>query len=151
MTTYMSKDRFWKNENRIEIVRLITINEGITFTNLMEELNIKNGTLAYHTSVLERRRYIKSVRDGKYKRFYPRGAKFIHSTTLEDEIISVLQKNPDMSQKEIADLVEETQQTISYNIRNLAKKNMVYRKRDGKYMRCNLTDLCRAQNGFAEI
>jgi len=137
----ISRDRLMENENRRQIVALINEQEGITFTALMDELGLKNGALAYHLYTLERRRYIKSVKDGKYRRFYPRGAIVSGFSSLEERIIAVIKENPSISQREIANIIDSTPQTVNYNIKKLIKRGVVYLKKDGKHSRCNLTNL----------
>jgi len=135
----ISKDKIMENANRRHIVALIDSNHGITFTALMDELGLKNGALAYHLYTLERRRYIKSVKDGKFRRFYPRGAQVTGLSSLEERIISVIRTNPSISQREIANLIESTPQTVNYNIKKLIQRGEVYLKKEGKHTRCNLT------------
>ena len=138
--TTISKDRLMENENRRQIVAIINSQEGITFTDLMEELGLKNGALAYHLYTLERRRYIKSVKDGKFRRFYPRGARVTGLSSLEEKIINVIRSNPSISQREIANLIESTPQTVNYNIKKLIQRGVVYLRKDGKQTQCNLTN-----------
>jgi DNA-binding MarR family transcriptional regulator len=138
--TTISRDKLMENDNRKQIVELITSNEGITFTDLMDELGLKNGALAYHLYTLERRRYIKSVKDGKYRRFYPRGAKVTGLSSLEEKIITVIRTNPSISQREIATIIESTPQTVNYNIKKLIKRGVVYLNKEGKHTHCNLTN-----------
>ena len=53
----------------------IIANPGEHYNSLKAQLRLKNGTLAYHLRVLEREGYVKSVRDGPFKRFYPQSWK----------------------------------------------------------------------------
>lgn len=136
----ISRDRLMENDNRRQIVDLINARQGITFTNLMDELGLKNGALAYHLYTLERRRYIKSVKDGKYRRFYPRGAQVSPFSSLEERIIGVIRNHPSISQREIATLIESTPQTVNYNIKKLIERGVVYLQKDGKQTKCHLSN-----------
>lgn len=136
----LSREKLMENDNRRQIVALISSNEGITFTSLMDELGLKNGALAYHLYTLERQRYIKSVKDGKYRRFYPKGARITGLSSLEERIFNVIEANPSISQREIATKIESTPQTVNYNIKKLIKKGVIILRKEGKHTRCFLTD-----------
>lgn len=53
-----SRDGVLENMNRKLILKVIKQRGGITFTELKRELNLQNGVLAYHLSLLERNHYI---------------------------------------------------------------------------------------------
>ena len=146
----MSKDRLLENENRRQIVAIINARQGITFTDLMEETGLRNGATAYHTYTLERRRYIKSVKDGKYRRFYPRGARVTGLSSLEESITEVIKSNPSISQREIADFIGSTPQTVNYNIKKLIERGLVHLIKEGKCTKCDLTNLYNTQYNRAE-
>lgn len=140
----ISRDRLMENKNRREIVSLINSNHGITFSNLMKEVGLKNGALAYHLYTLEKEHYIKSVKDGKYRRFYPRGTPVTGLSSLQERIVSIIMANPSITQREIANIIDSTPQTVNYNIKKLIKAGVVFLKKDGKHTRCYLTERSRA-------
>ena len=134
----ISRDRLLENANRKQIFQLITTNQGITFTDLKEELGIMNGALAYHLQTLERRQYIKSVRDGKYRRFYPRGAQVSHLSSIEEKILDAVRTKPSISQQEIAGMIDSTPQSVNYNIRKLKDRGILSQIREGRHARYSL-------------
>ncbi|MCK4613375.1 MAG: winged helix-turn-helix transcriptional regulator, partial [Thermoplasmata archaeon] len=136
----LSRDRLMENKNRRNIIAIINAREGITFTSLMKELGLKNGALAYHLHTLERGRFIKSVKDGKYRRFYPRGARITGLSSVEEKIIEVIRANPSIGQREIARLIGFTPQTVNYNVKKLIGRGVLYLKKEGKHTRCRLTN-----------
>jgi len=141
----IANDELLENDNRRKAHNLIAQNPGVTFTNLMDELGIKNGALAYHLYTLERRRFIKSVKDGKYKRFYPRGVEISGLSGNQEKIFDfVCEKtiNGDeiISQRNIANALELTPQTVNHNVKGLITAGRVYLEKDGKHTRVIPTD-----------
>lgn len=68
--TRLGGDKLLANKMRRKIFKAIASNPGIHFSSLMETLNLKNGVLAYHLSVLEKEDYISSTKEGLYRRFW---------------------------------------------------------------------------------
>jgi predicted transcriptional regulator len=135
----ISKDDIMENKNRKNIVALIDSNHGITFTAMMDELGLKNGNLAYHLYTLERRRYIKSVRDGKFRRFYPRRAGINSELNFtENNIISIIKDNPDIYQSDIAGILGVSTQAAGSHIINLERKGFINRIKKGNRNYCNI-------------
>ena len=140
MTSYMTNDKFLQNENRKKLMKEIYKIEGKSFSELLEDFPIGNGTLAYHLYMLEKRKYIKSVKDGKYRRFYSRKAKVELFSNLEEKIIDSLKSDPDMHQADLARELEVSAQSISYNIKKLVNKNIIQSKPMGPYNQLILLD-----------
>jgi parallel beta-helix repeat protein len=96
-------------------------NPGSNFNSMKREFGLKNGSLGYHLSILEKQDYIKSRRDGKYTRFYPVGMKIPEKpkmilSSLQENILDLIMQKQMMSQKEIADALDISQQVVSYHV-----------------------------------
>jgi predicted transcriptional regulator len=128
-----SKEAILENMNRRLIIKEVKNHSGITFTEIKNDLGLKNGVLAYHLSLLEKNHYIKSFSDGKFKRFYSKGVVITGLTSVEEIILNIIKTNPDISRIKIAEMMEYSQGTVNSHINKLYKKDLVGMKKIGKY------------------
>ena len=135
---------------RGQIFGFIKTNPGVHYNQIRRGMDIKNGTLSYHLSVLEKTELIKSRREGlKYRAFYPTGMKFpknerFRLTELQIRILDIIKQRNGINQKEIAIEIGKKPQTINYNIKVLkladlievvkkGRKTICYPKEDAEY------------------
>ena len=104
------------------ILRYIIESPGSHFAKIRRALRLNSGTLTHHIGKLEKQGLVKSIRCGKEKQFYLRGAvpgrKPISSKG--DEILHIIEGNPGISTLEIASLTGKTRQNASYHTSNLS-------------------------------
>ncbi|UCE38212.1 MAG: PQQ-binding-like beta-propeller repeat protein [Thermoplasmata archaeon] len=103
---------------------------GTHFNEIRKTLRLGNGNLAYHLRKLEKEGFINSVRDKRYRRFYPVGVEVpeedgIKLSKTQDSILDYIEQHPKTSQKEIAEALKESQQTVSYNINVLVREGFL--------------------------
>lgn len=142
---------------RGRIVAYIELHRGIHFRALLSALEMSNGQLTHHLSVLESDDRIWRRKDGRKVRFYPAS---IDSSTTEDDLpVPVLTPDPDslqgrilqmldiydneylnLSQKELSDKLETSQQLVSYHLKALEKWGLVEKERVAMRYRYNLTN-----------
>ena len=127
---------------RGQIYGFIKTNPGVHYNQILREVGVKNGTLSYHLGVLEKTELIQSRREGlKYRVFYPTGMSFPKSerfrlTALQIQIINALKRQPGITQKELAILLDQKPQTINYNMKVLDQANLVSVVRNGRRTTC---------------
>ena len=139
---------------RGQIYGLVRAQPGIHYSKIKRILKVGNGTLAYHLSVLEKERFIKVQHASLRKLFYPTElpAKFnelenkfpkgedvtkgIKLSELHEQIVTLIKKQPGIMQTQIATQLDVPKQTISYNIKSLAKSNIIKVVREGNKTRC---------------
>ncbi|HID71797.1 MAG TPA: winged helix-turn-helix transcriptional regulator [Thermoplasmata archaeon] len=140
--TRIKKEDTLKHSLREELYQYIVNNPGKNYITIKKELQLKNGTLIYHLKTLENQRFIKSIKDGRYRRFYPRGMKIKKErntlTAIQQRIVELLEKNPGMSQSRIAEVLGQSRQTINYQIGKLKKNKIVEVERRGITTKCYL-------------
>jgi predicted transcriptional regulator len=140
----VKREDILRNHNRNSIVNLVKDNKGITFTEIKDKLNLENGVLAYHINVLEKNIYIKSVEDGKYRRFYARRVKVPKLHTVEAIILIAVKNNPDLSIKQITEVLSihpETKYskcTVSHKLKDLEEQGMIQHIKIGKHYAYNI-------------
>ena len=125
---------------RGQIYGYIMSHPGEHYNSLKDALKVTNGTLAHHLRTLEVQGFIKSDRDGVYKRFYPVEMqiprdKGIRLSDLQHHILTLIRDTGGSSQQEIADRLLVSQQTVSYNLRALSREGLVRMEKAGRTKR----------------
>ncbi len=131
------------HEARGVIIDHIKDNPGEHFNSIKSKLDFRNGTLAHHLHVLERERVIKSVKYGKYRRFFPMGmavSRKAYPTELEQEILDVVRRKPGINQKSIAKKVDKSKSTVNYHIDKLRKCKIIRTEKNGLSLRHYIVD-----------
>ena len=141
--TRLKREKILDHFLRGQVYGFIKANPGAHYNLIRKKLNINNGALAYHISVLERERFIRSRRDGTLKRFYPANMnipKGHELTEMEKRIIDVVKANPGFSQKDIANTLGLSPQVVNYHIKSLARAHILRLGRVGKRTLCYLSE-----------
>lgn len=131
---------------RNKIYEYIMGHPGDNYNSIRQELNLNNGVLAYHLRMLEKEDYIKSMRDGIYKRFYPMDVKVqmvngFGTRSVQGKIIMHLLQNPELTQKDISKALGISQQVVSYHLTLMVKTGHVRAEREGKVYRYYVDEL----------
>ena len=132
----LKKDELLEHFVRGQIYGRIMSHPGEHYNHIKAKLGVTNGTLSHHLRTLELQGYIKSHRDGTYKRFYPTGMKIprkkgIQLSDLQIGIVDAIRQSPGISQKEIAKREGISQQSVSYNLAILERMGTLDSVRDG--------------------
>ena len=126
----LKKEKVLDNRIRWMIFGYIKANQGANYSIIKNELNIPNGQLAYHLSVLEREELISSRKDGLFKRFYPRDINPSnikeHLTQIRLSIIKIIEKNPGITIKELVIKTGFSRQLLNFHLRILTNANPPY-------------------------
>ncbi|MFQ5883778.1 MAG: winged helix-turn-helix transcriptional regulator [Thermoplasmata archaeon] len=131
------------HETRGMIRGYVIANPGDHFNSIKSALDLRNGTLAHHLHVLEREDIIKSIKDGKYRRFFPTGMRIperAYPTRIEQMILDIVKGTPGITQKDIASQLRMSQPTVSYHINKLKKSDRIRTEKHGMSLRHYLTD-----------
>jgi len=138
--TRLKREKVLDHSVRGRLYRTIRGDPGIHYTKLKKSLRLNNGALAYHLSVLERERYVKSRRDGSRRRFFPCGMKVPEKkhylTETQRSIVEFVRENPGLSQKAIAEGLGISAQLASYHIKILTGAGVLRMGRYGRRKTC---------------
>ncbi len=140
----MSKKDIVEHYTRGEILGYIKQNPGESYNNIKRDLEMSNGKLAYHLSVLEKGGFLKSVTDGMYRRYYPKKMKvttYGRITSVQEEILRRIEETPAITQKDLSKLVSLSTATINYHIRKLTNKGLITSSRTGIFVHYSLNGL----------
>ncbi|MEE9507151.1 MAG: winged helix-turn-helix transcriptional regulator, partial [Thermoplasmata archaeon] len=121
---------------RGQIYEYIKLNPGDHYSSIRRELSLSNGLLAYHLSVLEKQNFVKSQRDGKLKRFYPVDMtiprkKGVRLSDLQVKMLRRIDKNPSITQGQLAGLLGVSRQTVNHNIKLMERAGVLESEKDG--------------------
>jgi len=129
------------NYIRGKIHGYIIANPGDHYSGIMRTLGLKNGLFAYHVKVLERESLVKSVMDGRFRRFYPIGMKVeesIEMDTFQLRILNLISDNPGISQKEICQALGARKQMVNLNVRAMFHEGLIDIVKEGRQTHCYL-------------
>jgi len=135
----MLKDEVLDNKTRYAIHGIVIENPGIHYNAIQREFGLTNGAAAYHLRVLEREDFIRSVRDGRLRRFYSRTTKVPEEKRLTPEqirerVLELVTARPGMSQREIVLELGIERDTVGYHLRILVSEGKLQAGRKGRYM-----------------
>jgi predicted transcriptional regulator len=124
-------DNIFNNFLRGQIYGYIKAKPGDHYNSIKSSLELNNGTLAHHAKVLEKGGYIYSKRDKFYTRFYPQ--KIDKSALaqpklnqIQEELIKIIQAEPGITQHELIEKLDISQQVASYNLTKLSRENVIW-------------------------
>ena len=127
----LKKESLLNHSVREQIFGYVNSHPGANFSQIMKELNLKNGVLAYHLTTLEREDLIKSLRDGTYRRYYPRSSRSV-PFEIQRSIIEKIEQNPGIAEGELANRLGISRQVLDYHLNSLIDSGHVRLERRGK-------------------
>ena len=141
---------------RGRVVGYLVANPGVHFRALLGALNMSNGQLAHHLKVLEDQELLWRRRDGRMMRYYPSTVDRLldeenlpvplltpDPNSLQGRILNLLDATGNdivnLSQKELSDRLESSQQLISHHLKTLEGYGLIERDKVGLRYRYRLT------------
>jgi predicted transcriptional regulator len=138
--TRVKKEEVLNHEVRELVYDYVQSHPGEHFRAILTQLGLKNGTLIHHLQTLERQNFIKSERDGPFKRFYPTGRNLTEDVLelngIQMKILDAVKTNPGITQKDLSMMLDTSPPTINYHVKALQLVRLLNLKRDGKTTRC---------------
>ncbi len=134
----LSKKDILNHEIRGLIRGYIIANPGDHYSSIKRNLDLNNGTLAYHLKVLEQNGFIKSMYDGIYKRYYPANiniSKLKKNVSKQEEIFNIILDHPGVTMEQIGRSIGVSRQVVNYHVKNLIRGGVVTYTRDSKSAR----------------
>lgn len=128
----ISRDEVLENDTRGSIYSLIANNPGMDLLTIKTTLGLSNGVIAHHIHTLERERYLRSVRDGRYRRFFVTGSKVEMVNSIESHILTEIETKPYINQSQIARNLGLSRQALNYHIKKLVKKGTIVTEKIGR-------------------
>ena len=118
------------NDVRESILNYIQENPGTHYNIMKRNLDISNGTLAYHINVLVNEEYVRAKTTGMFKVFFPMEMRIpelglYNWTSNQKRIFKHIKENPGIDQKKISKDLELARSSITMNIGKLKKSGLV--------------------------
>jgi predicted transcriptional regulator len=141
--TKMKREQVLEHKVRSDIFNYVNAHPGIHYRGIMNDLHLQMGVLTHHLNMLAQQQYIKSVQDGMYRRFYPKGAQVKSGLILsevQEKILKAVHGTPGISQTAIANQVGLARKVVNYHIKILADAGFVHTETLGRESRCYYLD-----------
>ncbi|HYS71584.1 MAG TPA: winged helix-turn-helix transcriptional regulator, partial [Thermoplasmata archaeon] len=130
----LKHDKVLDHETRGMIRGYIVANPGDHYNAIKEALELPNGTLAYHIQVLQKEMIVKSVKDGKFRRFYPYEMRLPETgqpTKIQRVILDLIRVNPGITLRDTAGFLGLGSSTVSYHLERLEELERIESRREG--------------------
>jgi predicted transcriptional regulator len=124
----LKKKELLNNEVRDMVRTYIKLHPGVHYSAIKSGLGMPNGSLIYHLNKMEKKRTIYSKRDGRFKRFYPKGTtpeKRPILTEFQEDLLKTISETPGISKAELSYLFERNRQDINHNVNVLKGKGLL--------------------------
>jgi predicted transcriptional regulator len=131
------------NMNRKVIYDTIKKKPGIHFMALSVGLSLVSGVLSHHLNILEKKGFIKSIQDGKYRRFYLYDEKIefkLTLTAIQQTILFAVKQDPGISQTGISEMIGKNKMVVNYHIKILKDVGLLSVERNGRETNCFATN-----------
>jgi DNA-binding MarR family transcriptional regulator len=128
--TRLRREDVLSHSVRWQILGYILENPGRHYNQIKRDLDLPNGSLAYHLRVLEKAAKIKTVRKGRLVCFYTYETDVslvpkVSLSTMDELIIQTIKDNPQVSQKEIALILDEKPDNVGYHLRKMVREGWI--------------------------
>ena len=136
----LSMEQVLENETRGGIIDIILETPGVHFNQLLRQMSISAGTLAWHLDILETFKIIKKERVGQYLVYFS----YLNANPLENmdfklqksqttlEIVRLIRENPGIYQNQLAKKLKLNHKTVKYHLNKLLDIHLIYFKIDGR-------------------
>jgi len=137
----LKKRQVLDNFTRGRIEGYIMANPGAHMNAIRDAFELSNGVVAYHLKVLEREGFVTSMIDGLKRRFYPGDKlepkdKKQELTVTQNLLVSIMEKNPGVTQTELAKMAGTSPQVVNYHIRKLWRMDLITMDKEGRVVKC---------------
>jgi len=111
----------------------------VSYNRIVHDLDVVNGTLVHHLSMLEQHDMIFAMREGFHKRFYPKHINVPerpYLSEIQEMVLKEVLMNPGSTQVEVAHALGKPEQVVHYHIRQLTKAGLIRRVKKGRKFLC---------------
>jgi DNA-binding MarR family transcriptional regulator len=134
------KETILDNFTRGKIFQFIVDHPGAHFRQIRNELGLNTGLATFHLKKLEIEGMVKSQRIGLKKYFYTEDEEPPLKPSIEKQILTVINANPGITQKDLAKELDISKSTIHDYIKRMKMVNRVKTVRNGKETKCYLIE-----------
>ncbi len=135
------REKVLKLEVRKKIMKEIAKSPGIHFRELQRRTKLAVGSLQYHLDVLQKVHLIKTVKKGKFVRFFPvigeqteeekETLSFLRDDSVRKIVLLLLSKEQ-VNNKQISDFLALSPSTVSFHLQKLEEGGLIVKHRQGR-------------------
>ncbi len=136
-----------EHEARQEMLDMLKREPGLCFQEIQENVGLAPGTTRWHLDKLASSDFVTSDTDGPHTRFFPvgldRGTRKAVVAMRDDSrlaLVRMIERNPGLSQSDLADATGLAQSTVSHHVGRLAEDGIVAKQREGRSVRYEIED-----------
>lgn len=149
----LTRDRVLDNDLRRRVRDLVDDAPGVTAARIADELDVHYDTVRHHLRVLDEFDEIRVDRFGSTRRYFPNHGRY---TADDRALLAALRVEPrrraletlardgGLSSGELAEAIGVAPSTASHHLAELEAAGLVERTRDGRSVRCELTQAAKA-------
>ncbi|HVL47522.1 MAG TPA: MarR family transcriptional regulator [Candidatus Thermoplasmatota archaeon] len=128
--TRLARKEVLDHATRDRIHAAIVARPGVHYSQLLGDMGLPAGVLIHHLRTLERHAYVRSRREGPYRRFYPAGARLPAveadpMTPMQRRVLDILEASGPLTQAQLGERLGMTKQGVSYHLKGLARRGEV--------------------------
>lgn len=139
--TRLARSEVLDHDSRHTIYGHIAAHPGAHLRQIKRELGVAHGTLLHHLQMLESQEYVRSVRDGMYRRYYTTGTVLPAATEdLGDRVLGHIRANPGTRNADICAALRKSPSLVAYHVSRLEQEGKLRRERIGREARLYLTE-----------
>lgn len=137
----LAKHRVLEQSTRDKLYALVKERPGIHLVALRDALGLSTTLAVHHLRMLERHGLITSRREGRWRRFFPVGARLGAAapaplTELQRRIVQLARERGGVEYGDVVDLLGVSKQRVSYNVKVLSDMGVAKLEKDerGRYV-----------------
>lgn len=138
--TRLARDDIRDNKVRDTILTTIEKEPGVHAIEISRRAKCGWGTVVYHLGVLEKMAYVASVREGRHRRYFPKGEHHhrLHAplalmkNPATSKVFEAIRVNPGIKQKELSHLLGLAPSTVNWHVGRLQGANLVVKTAAGR-------------------
>lgn len=149
----LTRDRLLDNDLRRQVRDLVEDAPGVTAAAIADELDVHYDTVRHHLRVLDDFDEIRVDRFGSTRRYFPNHGRYtaddralLAALRVESRrrVLETLTRDGGLSSGELAEAIGVAPSTVSHHLAALESVGLVERTRDGRSVRCELTQGAKA-------
>jgi DNA-binding transcriptional ArsR family regulator len=134
----IAHSEIYTNDARRLIAQIASENPGLCLNEIVTRTGYSRNAVSYHLFVLEKEDELVSIKDGKYRRYFPRGGKYVNGAK---QVVSVLRNettlkmaqhivsNPGAIQRELCQLLGTTASAACWHAKRLEQLGVIRKER----------------------
>lgn len=129
-----AKGELLEHDLRETIYGYVEQNPGAHLRGIKRDLGLKHGTLLHHLGMLEDHGFLKSARDGMYRRFFVMGAapRFQGAGEMADRVLQLVKERPGTTNLALAQTLSVRPSLVHYHVQRWQEQGRIRKEKTGR-------------------